>query len=85
LEGFGAQKGVLITTSSFSNDAGDFVTRIQRRIVLVDGRRLAGLMIDHGVGVTTVAAYDVKRVDEDFFEPVPGTVEADGANSEAAE
>jgi len=67
MEGRQATKGVLITTSSFSRDAEEYVNRIQRRIVLVDGRRLAELMIDHDVGVATKRTYAVKRVDSDYF------------------
>lgn len=67
LEGQRARKGVLITTSTFTREALDYVTRIEKRIVLVDGSRLAGLMIDHGVGVNDVATYHVKRVDADYF------------------
>jgi restriction system protein len=68
LEGHKANKGVLITTSTFSRDAEEFVGRLSRRIVLIDGGKLAGLMIDHGVGVTGVATYTVKKVDSDYFE-----------------
>jgi restriction system protein len=67
LEGQRARKGVFITTSAFSKDAHDYVTRIEKRIVLVDGQYLAQLMIDHGVGVADVATYHVKRVDADYF------------------
>jgi len=68
LEGQRAKKGVLITTSQFSQEAKDYVTRIERKIVLIDGEQLADLMIDHGVGVSEVATYTVKRVDLDYFE-----------------
>ena len=37
------------------------------RIILIDGTELARLMIAHGVGVTRVAVYELKRVDSDFF------------------
>jgi restriction system protein len=57
-----------MTTSTFSKDAQEFVGRLGRRIVLIDGEKLAELMIDHGVGVTGVATYTVKRVDSDYFE-----------------
>lgn len=67
LEGQRARKGVFITTSTFTRDAREYVTRIEKRIVLVDGDQLAGLMIDHGVGVADVATYHVKRVDADYF------------------
>jgi restriction system protein len=85
LEGVGAHKGVLITTSSFSSEAREYVTKIQKSIVLVDGRHLAELMIDHGIGVTRVASYDVKRVDEDFFEASNPTGESTEPGQSAAE
>lgn len=68
LVGRGASKGVFITTSSFSEPARSFVSRsLQQRIVLIDGDRLAELMIEHDLGVSTVATYQVKRIDSDFF------------------
>ncbi|MEY8688971.1 MAG: restriction endonuclease [Leptothrix sp. (in: b-proteobacteria)] len=68
LVGRGASKGVFITTSSFSEPARAFVARsLQQRIVLIDGDRLAELMIEHDLGVSTVATYQVKRLDSDFF------------------
>jgi restriction system protein len=68
LEGHRARKGVLITTSTFSQDTRDYVGRIEKRIVLIDGEQLTNLMIDHGVGVTDVEVYAIKRIDEDYFE-----------------
>lgn len=68
LEGQRARKGVFITTSQFSADAKAFVQRIEKRIVLIDGKELARLMIDHGVGVTEVRRYSLLRLDETFFE-----------------
>ncbi len=67
LEGHRARKGVFITTSTFSRDAHDYVTRIEKRIVLIDGERLARYMIDHGVGVLDVTTYPVRRIDVDYF------------------
>ena len=67
MEGVRARKGVLITTSDFSREARDYVGRIEKRIVLIDGAQLAQLMIDDGIGVTEVAAYSIKRVDGDYF------------------
>jgi restriction system protein len=67
LEGYRARKGVLITTSRFSQDALDYVQRIEKKIVLIDGDQLTQLMIDHGIGVTEVASYSVKRADKDYF------------------
>jgi restriction system protein len=68
LEGHRAQKGVMITTSTFSRDARDFVQRIEKKIVLIDGSQLAGLMIEHDVGVAVTRTYSVKKLDQDFFE-----------------
>ncbi|MGL5291361.1 MAG: restriction endonuclease [Vibrionaceae bacterium] len=62
-----ARKGVFITTSSFSKDAHQYVSRIEKRIVLIDGRELAALMIAHDVGVTTRTRYAVKAIDSDYF------------------
>lgn len=67
LEGVRARKGVLITTSSFSGEAQSFVKQIEKKIVLVDGSSLANLMIEHGVGVSLEATYEVQRVDLDYF------------------
>jgi restriction system protein len=67
MEGIRARKGVLITTSSFSKEAAEYVRNIERRIVLIDGRQLAELMIDHNVGVTTARTYTIKRLDLDYF------------------
>jgi restriction system protein len=68
LEGQRAAKGVFITTSHFTSEAEDYVRRISRRIVLLDGKTLARLMYEHGVGVRTKRTLDVKRVDEAYFE-----------------
>jgi restriction system protein len=67
LDGVKAKKGIFITTSTFSSDAKAYADKIEKRIVLIDGERLAGLMFEHNVGVTRVASYDVKRVDTDYF------------------
>lgn len=68
LEGHRARKGVLITTADFSQEARDYVQRIEKKIVLIDGRQLAQFMIDHDVGVTKERTYIVKRIDHDYFE-----------------
>jgi restriction system protein len=67
LEGQRARKGVLITTSQFSQDARDYVSRIEKKIVLIDGEELTQLMIDYGIGVAEIASYTVKKVDLDYF------------------
>jgi restriction system protein len=68
LEGHRARKGVLITTSQFSPEALDYVTRIEKKIVLIDGEDLAKLMIDFGIGVAADAIYEIKRLDTDYFD-----------------
>lgn len=68
LEGVRARKGVLITTSYFSQDALEYVQKIEKRIVLIDGQQLADLMIDHDIGVNVTHTYRVKRLDSDYFE-----------------
>ena len=67
LQGQRARKGVFITTSTFSQVAHDYVSRLDSKIVLIDGDSLAQLMIDYSIGVTTVATYDLKRIDSDYF------------------
>jgi len=67
LQGHRAHKGVFITTSSFSGDALEFVSRIDSKIVLIDGSALAKHMIDHNVGVSTSRSYAVKKIDSDYF------------------
>ena len=67
LQGQRARKGIFLTTSTFSKDAQEFVSRIESKIVLMDGETIAQLMIDYGVGVNTVATYELKRVDSDYF------------------
>ena len=68
LQGFRAKKGIFLTTSDFSRDAQDFANKIDSKIVLIDGETLWNLMIDHGLGVTKVASYEVNRLDNDFFD-----------------
>lgn len=67
LVGLGATKGVFVTTSNFSVPAQDYVRHLSQRVILIDGERLADLMIEHGVGVRVSRTVVVKRLDEDFF------------------
>lgn len=67
LQGQRARKGIFITTSDFTKDALDFVSRIDSKIILIDGATLAKLMIDFGVGVNPVATYQVQKIDSDYF------------------
>lgn len=64
----GATKGIFITTSDFTKGASEIVSKqTQNKIVLVNGKQLAKLMIEYNLGVSTLAAYRVKRIDSDFF------------------
>jgi restriction system protein len=68
LQGHRARKGVMITTSDFTADAKAYAENLSTRIVLIDGVRLAEMMIDHNVGVSAEATYIVKQIDSDYFE-----------------
>ncbi len=67
LDGVGVTKGIFFTTSAFTRGAREFVERISKRIVLVDGTELARLMVGHGVAVRTRQTFEIKTVDEDYF------------------
>jgi restriction system protein len=67
LTGLRAKKGLFITTSGFSSEAEDYVSRIDSRVVLIDGETLSQLMIDHNVGVSTVSTFEMKKIDSDYF------------------
>lgn len=68
LVGRHASKGVFITTSTFTKDALDYIKTINYKVILIDGEKLAQLMIEHNVGVSKVSNYEIKRVDLDYFE-----------------
>ncbi|MGI8965113.1 MAG: restriction endonuclease [Limisphaerales bacterium] len=68
LDGKRAEKGIFITTSNFGPTAVEFTKSISKRVILIDGARLAELMIQHNVGVSLAYAYEVKRIDSDYFE-----------------
>lgn len=67
LQGNRAKKGVFITTSYYTKEAREYITFIENKVVLIDGEQLAQFMIDYNLGVTTVAVYEEKRIDTDFF------------------
>lgn len=69
LVGKKATKGVFITTSFYTEEALRYVSNLSpQKVVLIDGVRLANLMIDFDIGVSTVSSYDIKRIDTDYFE-----------------
>jgi len=63
-----ARKGVFITTSSFTNAAKNYVDKVEFKISLIDGGRLAELMIDFGIGVSLSHTYEIKKIDSDYFD-----------------
>lgn len=67
LQGQRAKKGIFITTSDFTKEAREYAALIETKIVLIDGKQLARYMIDFNVGVTTVSAYEIKKLDTDYF------------------
>ena len=67
LAGQGAKKGIFITTSSFTKEALEYSPKNETKIVLIDGERLAQLMIDYDLGVSLVNKYEIKRIDNDYF------------------
>lgn len=68
LVGRGISKGVFITTSYFTRDAQEYARNTpQPKIILIDGRALSELMIDHDIGVSPVEVYTIKKIDSDYF------------------
>jgi restriction system protein len=68
LAGKKANKGIFITTSSFHDNATEYAAGLHNKVILVDGRRLAELMIEHGIGVAEEHAYSIKKIDSDYFD-----------------
>lgn len=67
LQGQRAKKGIFITTSEFTKEAKEFASKIESKIILIDGETLSQLMIDYNIGVNPIAAYELKRIDSDYF------------------
>lgn len=63
-----AKKGIFISTSNYPKNAYDFVASIEPKIVLIDGKELAELMIEHNVGLAIKTNYEIKKIDSDYFE-----------------
>lgn len=68
LDRFKANKGLFVTTSSFSGNAKETANLLSKPIVLVDGTKLAKLLIQNDVGCRTIETLSIKQVDEDFFD-----------------
>lgn len=67
LQGQRAKKGIFITTGNFSHDAKEYVSKIDSKIVLIDGNQLGEYLIDN-IGITTEKTYQIKKVNSDYFE-----------------
>ncbi|MGO8880120.1 MAG: restriction endonuclease, partial [Desulfomonilaceae bacterium] len=67
LEGVRARKEIFLTTSTFSEGAKNYVKNIDKKVVLIDGERLAELMIDNDIGVALATSYQIKKIDSDYF------------------
>lgn len=67
LQGARASKGIIFTASTFTADAREYASTVTPRVILIDGERLAELMIDYNVGVAPRETYEVKGVDRDYF------------------
>ncbi len=67
LHGKRAKKGVFITTGRFTDEAINYVTNIDPKVILIDGKSLANFMIDFNLGTSTTATYEIKKIDTDYF------------------
>jgi restriction system protein len=68
LVGKSASKGVMLTTSRFTDEAKQYVKHLPQKVVLIDGEELANLMLEFNVGVSHTTTYIVKKLDMDYFE-----------------
>jgi restriction system protein len=62
-----ANKGVFITTSSFSKDAQEYAKTLGVKIILIDGKKMAELMLENNLGVTVHKTIEIKKIDLDYF------------------
>jgi restriction system protein len=70
LQGAQTSRGVFVTTGRFSSGARLFAEQVAMRLVLIDGTELTRLMVRYNVGVAVRERYELKAVDDDFFEDV---------------
>jgi len=68
LENKGADKGVFITTSKFHPNVNNIISTTHKKIVIIDGEKLADLMMEYNVGVSIDKVYELKKIDNDYFE-----------------
>jgi restriction system protein len=70
LAGQGAKKGIFITTSTFTKEALEYTPKNETKIILIDGIQLSELLIEQNVGVSTQETYEIKKINNDYFEEV---------------
>lgn len=68
LHGKHAKKGLFITTSRFTSESSDYVKNLDVTVILVDGKKLAELMVDYGLGLAVEKTYNIYRIDTDYFQ-----------------
>jgi restriction system protein len=68
LAGQGAKKGIFITASTFTKEAVEYTPKNETKIILIDGIQLAELMIEYNVGVSNQQSYEIKKIDNDYFD-----------------
>ena len=68
LQGAQTSRGVFVTTGRFSPGASQFSENVAMRLVLIDGAELTRLMVRYNVGTSVRETFDLKQVDEEFFE-----------------
>lgn len=68
LHGKRSRKGIFLTTSAFTQEAREFASGLDIKVILIDGRELAQFMFDFEVGISTESTYVIKCIDNDFFE-----------------
>ncbi|MEN7981819.1 MAG: restriction endonuclease [Nanoarchaeota archaeon] len=67
LELSGVNKGIFITTSKFPSNTQELIRGAQKNIILINGQKLAELMIEYNLGVSIERVYKIKKIDSDFF------------------
>ena len=62
-----ARKGIFVTTSGYTKEALNYASNLEAKIILIDGKQLASMMIENDLGVSTLDTYKIKRIDSDYF------------------
>ena len=62
------RRGIFVTTSDFTKEAKEYNPKNDTKIVLINGQMLANLMIEHNIGVFVDVKYEIKKIDNDYFD-----------------